>query len=271
MHISLTALSTSLLLSHLTSASVASEETCYSSEGGSLLCYRSPSGEPQTVDVANVSYIAAYLRRYGRTNPCKPGFYTMLAQDTADCAEWTLYTRGSALALAKHVDPAVNTSVLFDDMATTIDGGGDTATDAQKRAAIIGCLSDDGSLGVVVNATNPAYVTEEYVASGYQPDPTAIIMHAPTGIVGIVAGLVLLAAPASARTWAGGVNMDEACQEQYANPSEQAIRSGNGAYDWWCYDPNGSGHGGAINVDEYCKVTYHGNAYADPQGGGAFD
>ncbi|KAH8912977.1 hypothetical protein BR93DRAFT_862833, partial [Coniochaeta sp. PMI_546] len=147
---------------------VASEETCYSSEGVNLLCYRSPSGEPQAVDVADVSYIAAYLRRYGRTNPRKPGFYTMLARDTADCAEWTLYTRGSALALAKHVDPAVNTSVLFEDIAATIDGG-DRATDAQKRAAIIGCLSDGGSLGVVVNATNPAYATEEYVASGYQP------------------------------------------------------------------------------------------------------
>jgi hypothetical protein len=95
-------------------------------------------------------------------------------------------------------------------------------------------------------------------------------MLAPSGIFGIVAGLVLLAAPASARTWAGGVNMQAACQEQYANGSEQAILNNSGAYDWSCYDPN-TGKSGGVNVDEYCQFTYGGSAYADPQGGGAYD
>jgi len=76
-------------------------------------------------------------------------------------------------------------------------------------------------------------------------------MLAPSGIFGVVASLILLAAPASARTWAGSVNMQAACQEQYANSSEQAILSGSGAYDWYCYDPN-TGNTGGINVDEYC-------------------
>jgi hypothetical protein len=95
-------------------------------------------------------------------------------------------------------------------------------------------------------------------------------MLAPSGIFGVVAGLVLLAAPASARTWAGGVNMQAACQEQYANSSEQGILNGSGAYDWYCYDPN-TGNSGGVNVDEYCQFTYGGSAYADPQGGGAYD
>jgi hypothetical protein len=94
-------------------------------------------------------------------------------------------------------------------------------------------------------------------------------MLAPSGIFGVVAGLVLLAASASARTWAGGVNMQAACQEQYANSSEQGIPNGSGAYDWYCYDPN-TGNSGGVNVDEYCQFTYGGSAYADPQGGGCY-
>ncbi|KAE9382095.1 hypothetical protein N431DRAFT_491337 [Stipitochalara longipes BDJ] len=96
-------------------------------------------------------------------------------------------------------------------------------------------------------------------------------MHAPSGIFGVVAGLVLLTAKVSADHYVGGVNMQAACQEQYANPSEQAILSGSTAFDWWCYDPNGSGNGGAINVNEYCQFTYGGSAYASSQGGGAYD
>ena len=64
--------------------------------------------------------------------------------------------------------------------------------------------------------------------------------------------------------------MQAACQEQYANGSEQAILNDTGAYDWSCYDPN-TGKSGGVNVDEYCQFTYGGSAYADPQGGGAYD
>jgi hypothetical protein len=155
-------------------------QECYVSETPALLCYRDKSGVPQGATVSDVAYIGQYLRRYGRQNPRKPGFFTMLAADTADCAEWSVDTRGTALALAKHLDPTVNSSVLFDGIAATIDGG-DKATDAQKQAAIVGCLSDGGSLGVLVNASNPAYQTDDYLASGYTPQGILIkIVHSPT-------------------------------------------------------------------------------------------
>lgn len=95
-------------------------------------------------------------------------------------------------------------------------------------------------------------------------------MLAPSGIFGVVAGLILLAGPASAATYAGDVNMQAACQEQYADSSEQGISGGSSAYDWYCYNPETEATG-SVNVDEYCQFTYGGSAYADPQGGGAFD
>jgi hypothetical protein len=62
----------------------------------------------------------------------------------------------------------VNSSVLFEEIANTIDGG-PSATAAQAQAAIIGFLTTGGSLGVTFNATNPAYNTSTYLASGYTP------------------------------------------------------------------------------------------------------
>ncbi|KAI0441244.1 hypothetical protein F4803DRAFT_563222 [Xylaria telfairii] len=141
---------------------------CYEGETYALLCYTLPDNTPQNLDVADVTYVASYLRAYGRQ--LKNGrFFTMNAADTPDCGEWSLYSRNTVLATAKHLNDTVNSSVLFEDIATTIDGG-ENATDAQKMAAIIGCLTDGGSLGVLVNSTNPAYGTATYLSSGYTPD-----------------------------------------------------------------------------------------------------
>jgi hypothetical protein len=82
------------------------------------------------------------------------------------CDEWTLYQHGSVLATAKHINDTANSAVLFEDIATTIDGG-PGAADAQKAKAIVGCLSDGGSLGVLVNSTHPAYNATSYVSKGY--------------------------------------------------------------------------------------------------------
>ncbi|KAL1893532.1 hypothetical protein Sste5346_006361 [Sporothrix stenoceras] len=140
-------------------------EICYG-ESTSLFCYKKPNGTLKNVDVADVKYIGAYLRHYGRQNPNKPAFYTMLAPDTPDCAEWGLFTRGSAQALAKHIGENTNTSVLYEDIANTIECG-ESPTDASRAAAIIGCLSDGGLLDVLTNASNPAYQTTDYTSSGY--------------------------------------------------------------------------------------------------------
>ena len=87
----------------------------------------------------------------------------MNIDDTPGCGEWSLYTRGSVLITAKHVDMAFNSSVLFEDIATTIDGG-PNATPEQQAAALLGCATDGGSLGTIVNATNPAYTSAAYKA-----------------------------------------------------------------------------------------------------------
>jgi len=94
---------------------------------------------------------------------------------------------------------------------------------------------------------------------------------------GLVAGLGILVAAfgvgsteaAFARTWAGEVSMDEACRYQYDFEWVGYV-SGPRAYDWSCvnqYRPEGNR---AVDVNLYCNWRY-GGAYADPQGGGAYD
>lgn len=59
---------------------------------------------------------------------------------------------------AKHLGATRNSSVLFEDIATTLDGGaGANGTDAQKAGFIVGCGTDGGSMGVAVNTTSPSY------------------------------------------------------------------------------------------------------------------
>lgn len=88
-------------------------------------------------------------------------------------------------------------------------------------------------------------------------------------IVNVVATLVLLGAPVSARTWAGPVDMNQACSEQYGGGWTSSCGGCGSGNDWYCYDAAGNTH--PINVDAYCSQTYGNAAYADPQGGGAYD
>jgi hypothetical protein len=137
-------------------------QICYDGETTDLRCYTAPDNTPQNVTVADVAYVAAYLRAYGAQT--KAGrLYTMTAADAPDCDEWTIYSHGSVMAIAKHLDSSLNSSVLFADIANTIDGGA-KATAAQQAAALIGCGTDGGSLGVVYNASNPAYTASTYPA-----------------------------------------------------------------------------------------------------------
>jgi hypothetical protein len=141
--------------------------TCYETETSSLRCYTAPDNIPQDVLVDDVLFIAAYLRSYGaqiRTGR----LFNMAAADAPDCGEWLLYAHGTAQAFAKHLDNTVDSSVLFADIATTIDGGAN-ANSTQQAAALIGCGTDGGSLGVAVDATNPTYAGSTYPA-GYVTD-----------------------------------------------------------------------------------------------------
>lgn len=127
---------------------------------------------PQNGTVDDVSYIAKYLRAYGQQTR-EGRLFTMTSQDAPDCAEWSLYSHKSALALAKHIDSSKNSSVLFEDIATTVDGGA-KATDPEKQAAIIGCLSSGGLLGVQANVKNPIYTSDKYKAAHSSPDRVSV-------------------------------------------------------------------------------------------------
>lgn len=132
-----------------------SPRTCYASENDKQLCYKPPKGDPQDVDVKDVQFIASYLRAYGAQTRAGR-LFSMAAKDTTDCAEWQLYAHGTAQAVAKHIDMTVDSSVLFADIAATIDGGPNATAD-QQAAALLGCSTFGGSQGVAVNASNPTY------------------------------------------------------------------------------------------------------------------
>ncbi|KAK8102062.1 hypothetical protein PG984_015208 [Apiospora sp. TS-2023a] len=138
---------------------------CEDSEAPELFCYTDGDSVPQDVAIADVKYVASYLRSYGQQTKNGRQF-VMLEADTPDCGEWSLYQRGSVLATAKHIVPDVNSSVLFTDIANTIDGGVGT----KKMQALVDCASAGGSFGVAFNASDPQYNTASYRASGYTPN-----------------------------------------------------------------------------------------------------
>uniref|UniRef100_L2GCD3 Secreted protein n=1 Tax=Colletotrichum fructicola (strain Nara gc5) TaxID=1213859 RepID=L2GCD3_COLFN len=134
---------------------------CYATETPSQLCYTAPDNIPQ-----DVQFIASYLRSYGAQ--IRTGRLFNMAADAPDCGEWLVYAHGTAQAFAKHINNTVNSSVLFADIATTIDGGVG-ASEAQIATSLLGCGTDGGSLGVLVNTANPTYSGSTYPA-GYVTD-----------------------------------------------------------------------------------------------------
>ncbi|KAL3425261.1 hypothetical protein PVAG01_02052 [Phlyctema vagabunda] len=137
---------------------------CYATETPRQLCYTAPDNVPQDVALDDVTFIAAFLRSYGAETRAGR-LFNMAAADAPDCGEWLLAAHGTAQAFAKHINNTVNSSVLFADIANTIDGGVNANT-TQQAAALIGCGTDGGSLGVAVNASNPTYRGSTYPA-GY--------------------------------------------------------------------------------------------------------
>jgi hypothetical protein len=96
----------------------------------------------------------------------------------------------------------------------------------------------------------------------------------PSTILHLTTALALLAVPASAATYAGGVDMRQACEWQYGSGwydvNIAAPFRPPSAYTWYCIHNSIEGLMG-INVNAYCARRYGGNAYADPQGEGVYD
>lgn len=99
-----------------------------------------------------------------------------------DCEEWQLPLAfgETVLSLAKHINPRINSSVLFEDMADTIDGGVNPTPESLAGSLLGACGADGGMVGVRVNASNPAYSTPQYVSSGATAGGVIIkIVHSP--------------------------------------------------------------------------------------------
>jgi hypothetical protein len=114
-------------------------------EGVQKLCYGANGGTSQDLNFDDLQYVADYLRYIGETQP--GALFTMPGGFT--CQEWGIDVpgAGTVLPLAKQTGPRVTPSVLYVDIADTIDGGAN-ATPAQRSASLLGCAAQGGQIGI---------------------------------------------------------------------------------------------------------------------------
>lgn len=158
-----------LTVATLVTASPLLEARAACGETATRVCYNTGGGTPQNITLDDINYAAYYLRYLGTQNAGKAEeFWTMPA--AIDCAEWTmpLPPGGTVLALAKHINPRIKSAVSFLDMANTIDGG-ENASDAAKKAALLGCDTNGGQMGVIVDTNNARYSSDVYKALNAKP------------------------------------------------------------------------------------------------------
>ncbi|KAJ3491211.1 hypothetical protein NLG97_g5634 [Lecanicillium saksenae] len=149
-------------------------------ETGQKIRYGHNGGESQHVDLEDVKYVADVLRYISDNNQGPAKFWNM-PKAIGDCAEWSLPVpdSGTVLALAKHISPRTNSSILYEDLARAIDGGASATPDEAKKA-LYGCGTNGGQMGVTANLSNPLYNTPDYKNSGAKPEGIIIkIVRAP--------------------------------------------------------------------------------------------
>ncbi|OAA74257.1 hypothetical protein LEL_07838 [Akanthomyces lecanii RCEF 1005] len=152
----------SLLVAAATATALEPRAPCGETAG--KVCYGVDGGTSQNLDPDDIAYVATYLRFLGTNNTGSDKFWTM--PPSVDCQEWTLpvTNAGTVLALAKHINPRINSSILYTDLANTIDGG-ENASATDKAKSLTGCDKNGGQLGVIVDANALEYKTPEYIAS----------------------------------------------------------------------------------------------------------
>ncbi|TGJ81709.1 hypothetical protein E0Z10_g7045 [Xylaria hypoxylon] len=148
-------------------------------ETADLICYGTNGGTPQNINPDDIAWAAQYLRNIAQVNNGTDGtFWNMPPAN--DCEEWQLPLAfgETVLSLAKHINPRINSSVLFEDTANTIDGGANPTAESFANSLLGACGTDGGMIGVYVNASNPAYLTPRYVSSRATPGGVIIkIVH----------------------------------------------------------------------------------------------
>lgn len=145
------------------------------------VCFGVDGGTSQDINLDDLQYVADFLRYMVQDNPA--AMWTMPG-GKFDCDEWTIPVdgAGTVLALAKHITPRINSSVLYTDIAATIDGGGEHASDQARKESLLGaCGTHGGMVAVKVNASDPAYNSAEYKNSMAKPQGIIIkIVKAPS-------------------------------------------------------------------------------------------
>lgn len=136
-------------------------------EGPQRVCYGVAGGTSQNLDPEDVEYAASYLR-YLADNNNNPVWHM---PSEFDCSEWTIpvVAAGTVLALAKHINPRTDSGITYYDLARTIDGGEDATAEQRAASLLGGCGANGGQLGVIVDSTNAAYKTPDYISSGMKP------------------------------------------------------------------------------------------------------
>lgn len=87
------------------------------------------------------------------------------------CGEWKfdIPFAETVLVLIEQTSGRYNSSVLLEDIATTIDGGLNPTT-ASLANSILGCGTNGGMTGVQWNSSNPIYKSAKYLAIKAKPD-----------------------------------------------------------------------------------------------------
>lgn len=98
-------------------------------------------GESQQLDLEDIQYIADSLRYISDNNQGAAKFWNM--PKAIDCAEWSLPVSCdcTVLALAKYINPRLDSGILYEDLAATIDGG-KGASDEAKKASVTSSPED---------------------------------------------------------------------------------------------------------------------------------
>jgi hypothetical protein len=153
---------------------------CLFPEPTRQICYSSPGATPQNLNPKEVDFIARYLRSY-QAQMMKEGgspFWRMPVQDADGCAEWQVTAKGGTWVQAKLVGDD-NAAVTFSDIANTIDGGVNATTEV-KAKSLANCGTAGGQMGVIINATDPLYKTDEFVKGGFTTKGIIIkLIHNP--------------------------------------------------------------------------------------------
>lgn len=93
------------------------------------------------------------------------------------------------------------------------------------------------------------------------PSARRIAAALATTIAATAAGVVLAAAPASATTILGGIDVAQQCRVQEWRPLEVRLLDAGNAYSWRCYSPY-TGNYYSVNMNDACFRQYGSGAYA---------